>query len=238
MTQPFFSIIIPTLNEEENIENLLADIKRQTYNEYEIIVSDGNSNDNTVKIVKKFDVNLLINNNRGVANQRNSGVKEATGEYLLFLDADNNLESSFLDKLKKQIEVNNPDVFTCYVNNNLSLLKERIVVNFLNFYIHLSYIFSSPGAIGACIGCKKDIFSKKTEFVQSMVPFEDGAFVRNLHRRGFNCQIFQEPRFGYSLRRFEENGFINTFLKYIKLSFKRKIFMRTLNLNKDYRMGG
>ena len=52
--QSFLSIVIPTLNEEKYLPNLLQCIKAQKLNDYEIIVSDGNSIDKTIKIAKKY----------------------------------------------------------------------------------------------------------------------------------------------------------------------------------------
>lgn len=236
--KPYFSVVIPTLNEQNNIENLLIDLRNQTYSNLEIIVVDGGSEDKTVTMAKKFKVKVVVYDQGGVANQRNIGAYESNGTYILFMDADNYLDINFLEKLKSRIERNNPDAFTCYVNNNLSLLKERLTANFLNFYIHLSHIFFSPGAIGACIGCKREVFCKNTEFVQSLVPFEDGAFVRNMSRLGYKCSIFNNPKFGYSLRRYRENGYLNTLVNYFVLGLKSKVFKHDLNLNVDYKMGG
>ena len=231
---PYFSIIIPTLNEEKNIGNLLKDLKNQSILNFETIVVDGNSDDNTVKLASEYGVNIVETKTRGVANQRNLGASGARGEYLLFMDADNTLKSDFLMNLKIKINGCRPDVFTCYVENKLKSRKEIATANIINFYIQVMYWIKSPGAIGACIGCKRSIFNKSNNFLQNLVPFEDGYFVRNLSKNGYNCVIFDNPKFGYSQRRFEENGYLKTFGKYLSMQIKRKV----LKSKVEYVMGG
>lgn len=171
---------------------------------------------------------------RGVSVQRNSGVIKGKGKYLLFLDADNYLKPDFLKRLSDEIENNKADVFTCYIENDLSTKTERITANIINLYIQIMYWVKSPGALGACIGCRRDIFCKQNVFREDLVIFEDGFFVRNLSRLGYKCIIFRDIKFGYSLRRFQRHGYLKTFLNYIWLIIKHKIF----NLDVVYEMGG
>src|SRR6056297_1802056 len=80
------SIIIPTLNEEDFLKNTLKEIKRQDFENYEIIVADAGSNDNTKEIAKDF--NCKIVEGGSPAQGRNSGAEVAQGDILLFLDSD------------------------------------------------------------------------------------------------------------------------------------------------------
>jgi len=92
---PLISIIIPMYNAEKYIEETIGNILSQTYENYEILVIDDCSNDNSVQIIQKlaklYDFITLIEsevNFGGPAKPRNMGVKNANGEYLAFLDAD------------------------------------------------------------------------------------------------------------------------------------------------------
>ena len=102
MTNPFFSIIIPTLNEEKFIPKLLLDLSYQKDKNFEIIIVDGNSSDKTKEVVLKFKTQLPINfftvDKRNVSYQRNLGTKKASGRYLIFLDADSGVRSNFIKK--------------------------------------------------------------------------------------------------------------------------------------------
>jgi glycosyltransferase involved in cell wall biosynthesis len=104
------SIIIPTKNEEKNIENLLKSIKSQYCNELEIIVVDNNSEDKTCEIASNYTSKIYSYGPERSA-QRNFGVSKSSGKYLLILDADMILEKGIIEELLKSAE-NNPD-FKC-----------------------------------------------------------------------------------------------------------------------------
>lgn len=91
--EPFVSIIVPTFNEENNIVKCLKSLRAQNYSSFEIILSDGGSQDRTVELAKPFADQIVIENkvpegwigkNRGC----HLGYKKANGEILLFTDAD------------------------------------------------------------------------------------------------------------------------------------------------------
>jgi len=109
-----FSIIIPAYNAEKYIEETLNSILNQSYNNYEIIVVDDCSTDRTYEILEKYkEIKLFqtkTNSRQGVA--RNIGLDNATGEYILFLDADDTFfDEKVLEKLRnKIIEKNKPDI--------------------------------------------------------------------------------------------------------------------------------
>lgn len=105
---PLISIIIPMYNAKMYIAKTLESIVHQSYQNWEIIIVDNNSNDDSKKIVKDFAQSEprlklieLAQNSGGPAKPRNIGLEHAQGEYVAFLDADDIWLS---DKLAKQIE--------------------------------------------------------------------------------------------------------------------------------------
>lgn len=91
-TSTKISIIIPVLNEAENIESVISGI--QNAENIEIIIVDGGSQDNTVEIAQGLGVKVIVTN-RGRGLQMNAGAKIATGEILLFLHGDTQLPTGF-----------------------------------------------------------------------------------------------------------------------------------------------
>lgn len=106
---PKFSIIIPVYNVEKYIDGCLKSVMNQTYKDYEVIVVNDGTKDNSMDIVKKYDVKVIEQKNQGLSAARNTGVKHAKGDYLIFLDSDDSWNKDLLKELSKSIK-NNPDV--------------------------------------------------------------------------------------------------------------------------------
>jgi glycosyltransferase involved in cell wall biosynthesis len=110
------SIIIPTLNEEENIERVIKSIMIQDYRPLEVIIVDGGSKDGTLEIVERikreassesFMIRVLTEHGecRSPANAKNIGFASARGAYVLFIDADYVLlDHDFISKVVKALE--------------------------------------------------------------------------------------------------------------------------------------
>lgn len=85
--KPLVSIIVTTKNEESHIDTCLKSISQQSYKNLEIIVVDNNSSDKTKEISKRY-TNKVFNKGPERSAQRNFGAKKASGDYVLFIDAD------------------------------------------------------------------------------------------------------------------------------------------------------
>ncbi|MBU6516434.1 glycosyltransferase family 2 protein [Pantoea sp. B270] len=99
-----FSIIIPVYNAQNTIRRTLQSVLNQTFSSYEIIVVNDGSRDNSARILQEFahypQVTVLNQINAGVSAARNSGLQQASGEYVLFLDADDWVDDNFLMSFK------------------------------------------------------------------------------------------------------------------------------------------
>lgn len=100
------SIIIPTLNEAKNLPYLLMYLRRVPFieNISEIIVSDGNSSDNTVEVAESFGVTIVRNAKSGRAHQMNAGANAASGDILYFLHADSLPPRDFANEIRNHFE--------------------------------------------------------------------------------------------------------------------------------------
>ena len=106
---PKYSIIIPVYNVEKYIKKCLDSVFSQTDKDFEVIVVNDGTKDNSMDIVKKYDVKIINQKNQGLSAARNRGVKEAVGDYLIFLDSDDYWEKNILKELSKSLK-NNPDL--------------------------------------------------------------------------------------------------------------------------------
>ena len=132
-----FSIIIPAYNAENSIQKSIDSILNQTYNNYEIIVVNDGSTDNTINLIEKNSKIKIINQkNLGVSSARNTGIENAKGDFIAFIDADDYIEKNYLEEFNNIIEKYNPDLIICGINesNNSKIFKSF----FKNAYLRKS----------------------------------------------------------------------------------------------------
>jgi len=111
------SVIIPTFNRSKTIFRAIDSILKQTYKPYEIIVVDDGSTDGTKDLVinKYPSIKYFYQSNNGVSKARNKGVHESKGEWIAFLDSDDEWLPKKLQEQKKNLE-QNPTTFISHTN--------------------------------------------------------------------------------------------------------------------------
>jgi len=123
------TIIIPTYNAENFIERCIEKVQLQTYKDFEIIIVDDNSTDNTINVVKGIssDIKILKNKtNHGPAYSRTKGVFKSTSEYVTFLDADDYWDETYLEKTVSFLEKNSSCVAVSTGYIGISLKGEKV----------------------------------------------------------------------------------------------------------------
>lgn len=113
------SVIIPSFNRENVIKRSVDSVLAQTYKDFEIIVVDDGSSDNTKKVIEQIQdirVRYVWQKNAGACAARNHGIDEAKGEYIAFQDSDDVWHPDKLEKQLKALERYHADVVFCKLN--------------------------------------------------------------------------------------------------------------------------
>lgn len=103
------SIIIPVYQCEKIISDIIEDILKQTYQDYEVILVDDGSTDSSAQICKEYEkrdfrIRAVFNEHQGVSGTRNAGIAVAKGEYVAFIDSDDRIEPDYLEQLHKNVK--------------------------------------------------------------------------------------------------------------------------------------
>ena len=136
-----FSIIVPVYNVQDYISECIDSIVSQTFPKYEIILIDDGSTDESGQICDKYadiynNIKVIHKTNGGLSDARNIGIEHAEGEYLIFVDSDDYIESKALKQFYHVLEsANNPDILitrikkvhtgdkVVFMDNNLPIEK-------------------------------------------------------------------------------------------------------------------
>lgn len=206
------SIIIPTLNEELLIGKLLGSIDKSLA---EVIVADGGSTDDTIKIATSSGAIIVENIKSGRGSQMDSGAKIARGDILLFLHCDTRLPHNWLNIIIETINTEGVIGGAFTFKTDGVGIKFRVLEKFVKIRNNLlGLVYGDQG-----IFVIRDVFHKIGGF-RSLPLMEDVDCLRRLRKRGKFIVIKDEII--TSSRRWEKNGFFKNTLRnslYILLYF-------------------
>lgn len=159
-----FSVIIPLYNKAPYIRKALESVFAQTYTDYELIIVDDGSTDDSAKVAEEFinsslpfreglGIGFFRQPNAGVSAARNNGVAQAQGEYLAFLDADDWWEPTYLERMV-QLITDYPDagLYACnyyYHKDGVNIIKVDIPTGYFNYPKEYFKNFAMPVWTGA-----------------------------------------------------------------------------------------
>lgn len=240
---PFFSVVIPTLNEELFLPKLLDDLVKQKEKDFQVIIVDGYSQDKTSIIVKdyqkKIKIDFFQNSKKNVSSQRNFGALKAKGRYLVFLDADSRINSSFLKKVKKFIEKNKGLIFLPYLLPDKKFKLYKPLFDISNILVELSQNLPKKFSLGGSIIIEKNFFQTIGGFDETLFIAEDHELVQRASSWGVKTKFIKNAYVFFSLRRIKKEGEFRFFYKYFIATTKRLLSNEEIKKKIfDYQMGG
>ena len=202
------SIIIPVYNVAEYLPQCLESVINQTLKDIEIICINDGSTDNSLEILREYEkkdgrIKIIDKENEGVSAARNKGIEVAHGEYLLFCDGDDWIETDTCEEVYKKIKFDNADmlIFNHYIIDKHEKKKAKYLKNIKNniFYFNqcskdFYYILSS--AHGKLYRNKKD----KIYFPEDISFGEDTVYFWHYCFQNPKITIYDKPLYNYLQR--------------------------------------
>ncbi len=180
------SVVVPALNEEENIEQCLRSIKNQTLKPYEIILGDGGSIDRTRQIAKRYVDRVAISKLRGSSVQRHAAAKIAKGKIIAFIDSDSFADKNWLKKTAEEFEKSSEVVG---VYGPVHLFDGNVLDKFVSKYIFSPYLWLTgllgwSSMAGMNMAVRADAYKKVGGFNTELVTAEDLDLSKRLKKYG------------------------------------------------------
>ena len=225
------SVVIPALNEEALLGGLLSDLAAQSRQPDEVLVVDAGSDDATVAVAERFPFVEVLHSTPPVAVGRNAGGRRASGDVIVFLDADARLPEDFLERFVGEFLRRGYDLACPLYYPHDSTRAVEIFHDIFNLITQAVQNLSPSGA-GTCIAVRGEVFRDSAGFDPAF-KFDDIELVRRL-ARGRSFGIIGE-RVLVSDRRYREQGFARTVAQYsfMAIAFALGRFEWTNGMNYD-----
>ncbi len=225
------SIIIPTYNEEEYLPDLLESIKKQNFNDYEVIVADANSTDRTREIAEEYGCVIVDGGLPAVG--RNNGAKVAKGEYLIFLDSDLVLTDDYLRNVIYEFKMERLGIAITQMLPMSNKIEDKLFHDFANYFMIGVENIKPHGA--GCYGiiAKKELHDECNGFDESLTFGEDTDYIERLAKKE-PFKVLRNAKIGVSTRRLEEEGITTLIKQYGKSTVNDFLGKRTDAEELDY----
>lgn len=240
--RPFFTVVIPTLNEEQYLPFLLEDLTRQKAKNFEVVIVDGYSEDRTRTLAREFRDNFPLRfwqvRKRNVSYQRNTGASKARGSYVVFLDADARITRAFTKKLEEYIVRSKGLVFIPEVCPDEVNSQTKVVFNFANFIVEISQGIGRPFSSGGSMVFEKNFFRLIGGFSEKVFMSEDHQIIQTAFKYGVRARFMRGVKVKMSLRRMKKEGKLKLYYKYLLTASQYLIKGKVDTKVIEYQMGG
>lgn len=200
------SLIIPVYNQGQYLKECLDSVLNQTVKPHEIICVDDGSTDNSLFVAKDYEakgVKVIHQVNKGLSSARNTGIMNATGDWILPLDSDDRLLPDCIDKLTKKLKKTKAEVvapsFRCFG------LSQQDVVLMENPKIE---DFRAGNRVGYCSLIRRAVLLELGGYSPKMIwGYEDFHLWFNILSKGYTIETMPDILWEYRLK---ENSMIHT----------------------------
>jgi glycosyltransferase involved in cell wall biosynthesis len=191
---PLVSMIVTTYNYGRFVTDAVDSALSQTYENIEVIVVDDGSSDDTNEVVTKYGdlVDYYFKVNGGISSARNYGAKRAKGDYIVFLDSDDKLDQTFVEKTYELLLEESADVGYVYTQLRCFDASDE-VTEFRGYSAH--HLKNSNYIPSGCL--VKSELARRFHYDEELAVLEDWDFYLTLAENGFIGVLLNEPLYFY-----------------------------------------
>lgn len=206
--RPFLSVLIPAYNEERTIGRAIGSVRagmeEAGVSEFEVIVCDNNSADETGRLATEAGAKVVYEPHNQIARARNVAARAAAGEWLIFMDADSELPVGLLQETLRQIRGRTVGAGGALVRFERDDLGWHVKIG-LGFWNVISRVMN--WAAGSYIYCRREAWEETGGFNEEFYAAEELVFSRSLkrwcRRNGMRFLVIREPRLRTSSRKID-----------------------------------
>jgi len=233
---PELTVIIPVYNGAGTIGDCLTALSASTFPNFEVIVVDDGSSDESTAIVERFPVQLIrFDRNRGPAAARNAGAAASTAALLFFLDADILVPPAFLAGVVNAMRAR-PEYSALFCSYTKQTVPENVCSRHKNLVHHWTHQTGSPEAATFCGGfglIRREVFLEMEGFDSGYRFLEDIDLGYRMHRAGHRIFLARDMQAthakAYTLRSLLRSEMLGRAVPWTRLMLKYRIFRNDLN---------
>lgn len=238
-----YSVVIPTLNEENFLPNLLESLARQTDKNFDVTVVDGSSKDKTVAVAQSFasklpKLRVIMSRKASLPLQRNMGAAATHGSWLVFVDADSVLFPHFIERITRFIEEKKPSLFTTWMRPDSDTPGDANIALLGNLIFEMAVATHRPLPSGPMTVVSRKAYDAVGGYNERHTFNEDVDFSMRVAKAHFPVDIIPETLFVWSLRRLRHHGMLKVAQQYVMSALPVLLFNRPLKKLSSYVMGG
>jgi glycosyltransferase involved in cell wall biosynthesis len=205
------TVVIPALNEEERLPLLFDALDRQTRRPDQVVIADAGSIDTTRQLAEQRGA-VVVDGGKPAAG-RNAGARVATGDLLLFLDADDELADDFIAQALAEFAKRKLTVGTSFVEPIERDSRNILATEVVNLYLDVMQ-YVSPHAPGFCILVRRSAHEAIGGFDETVVLAEDHDYVQRAAEQG-KFRVLRNVAVATSMRRIEKEGLVRLAFMYL-----------------------